>query len=471
MTSPADHIDDEHEAFRAALASVHQDGRRRWITARQPSGRLYRWRTIVAWILVVFFVSAPFVSVGGHQFMLLNLLQRRFVLFGVPFWPQDLWLLVLVFLVCLVTIVLLTATIGRVWCGWMCPQTIFLEMVFRRLEWLIEGSAGVQLARRAAGWTAERIVRAGIKHAVFLILSFGIANVFLAYLISSKTLLRYVHDGPAGHLDILVPLGLFSIVFYAVFARFREQACVIVCPYGRYMSSLVDDRTLAVTYDNVRGEPRGKGKDREGRGDCVDCHQCVTVCPTGIDIRNGLQLECVQCTACIDACNTVMTKVQRPQGLIRYTSADAVRTGVRRWWTPRIAAYAVVWVVLVSVVTTLFLTRAPMDVVLLRMEGTRWITTMHGTANVYRLDITNRRASAGTLQIDVVQPAGGTIVLAGIPSVIDGHSHQAGRCVITLPAEVVRRGVRSVTVNVRVDGIVTSTEQLPFLAPPGGSTP
>lgn len=453
---------EDYDRFRAELANVEKDGRRKKVYAKKPSGTLYRWRTAVAAVLITFFITAPFIHVGGHQFMLLNLLERRFVLFGVPFWPQDLWLLVLLFLLCVVSIVLMTATLGRIWCGWMCPQTVFLEMLFRKLEWWIEGPPASQLNLRKNGWTRERVLRGGTKHVLYILLSFLIANVFLAYLISSDTLLQYVADGPAAHMGIIVPLALFSLVFYAVFARFREQACVVVCPYGRYMSSLVDDSTLTVTYDDIRGEPRGKRKQRDAMGDCVDCHQCVTVCPTGIDIRNGIQLECVQCTACIDACNDVMRKTKQPEGLIRYMSLDVIHNKRKGWITPRIIAYAAVWVVLVAVVSVLFAMRTPLDFAVLRQEGTTWIRTSGGIANIYRFEVTNRTNEAGHFEVRVVRPRNAVGSLIGMSDSLRAFQQTNGRYIVTVPEST---NPTSVKLQMLLNGTVQAVEEVRFLTP------
>ncbi|MFN6113620.1 MAG: 4Fe-4S dicluster domain-containing protein, partial [Bacteroidota bacterium] len=308
---------DDHERFRAELASIRPDGRRRWIYARKPRGRYTRWRSIVSLVLLAFLMLAPYVKVDGHQFMLLNIIDRKFVFFGFPFWPSDFYLVTLMFLTTIVTFVIATASLGRIWCGWLCPQTVFMEMVFRKIEWLVEGSPVEQAKRHAGPWNADRITRTGIKFVIFFALSFLIANTFLSYVISSDVLLRYIADGPMAHVELFVGLVFFTGVFFMVFYRFREQACLIACPYGRYMSALVDDKTVTVSYDHVRGEDRSKWSRQDvvaqraalangetfsrpaGSGDCLDCHQCVTVCPTGIDIRNGIQLECVGCTACI----------------------------------------------------------------------------------------------------------------------------------------------------------------------------
>ncbi|MFM8455528.1 MAG: cytochrome c oxidase accessory protein CcoG, partial [Ignavibacteria bacterium] len=364
------------ENFRNELASIDRDGSRKWIYARQPKGQYYTARTIVATILLIFLFAGPHIYVNGHPFMLLNLPERMFIVFGIPFMPQDFHLVVLLALSALVSVALFTAIAGRIWCGWMCPQTIFLEMVFRRIEWFIEGSPKEQAILNAGRWTQKKILKKSVKHIIFFGISFAIANTFLAYIIGRDELLKIQLDDPMNHLSGLGIITLFSFVFYAVFARFREQACLIACPYGRYQSVLVDKNTIAVTYDFVRGEPRGKQKNNNvgnmqtTKGDCIDCHQCVVVCPTGIDIRNGIQLECVNCTACIDACDHVMTKVGSPKGLIRYTSWEAVKNGTANIFTGRIKAYLAVWIILLSIVAFMFSKRTETETLILRQPGT-----------------------------------------------------------------------------------------------------
>lgn len=458
---------EDHERFRAEMASIAKDGRRKWVYARQPHGGYYRWRTIVATVLIVFFVASPFIHVGGHQFMLLNLIDRRFVLFGVPFWPQDLWLLLLLFLTCVVSVAVFTATLGRIWCGWMCPQTIFLEMVFRRIEWWIDGGPKEQAKRRGGPWTLDRLRRASLKHGIYGILSFGIANVFLAYLISSETLSRYVFDGPLTHWTVFVPLILFSGVFYLVFARFREQACVIVCPYGRFMSALVDDNTVTVTYDTIRGEPRGKGKNREAKGDCVDCYQCVTVCPTGIDIRNGIQLECVACTACIDACDDVMSKVGSPKGLIRYSSANGLKAA-SSWLTPRIKAYGAVWVVLVGIVTALFITRPDLEVTVLRQEGTTFVRTPDGIINFYRLELINKSSQPKNVALRVVGDEGITVRPLGTLEQLKPWHETKSRFIVTVPEAKLNNGLASVELDIIADGAAVQRESVRVIGSQSG---
>lgn len=472
---------EDHERFRAELASIQPDGRRRWIYARKPRGRYTTWRAIVSVVLLGFLVLAPFVKVGGHQFILLNILTREFVLFGVPFWPNDFYLVALLFLTGVITIVLFTATLGRIWCGWLCPQTVFMEMIFRKIEWLIEGGPKEQAQRRNGPWTVDRAWRAGLKVVVFAAISFGIANVFLSYVISSDQLLRYVVDGPFAHIELFAGLVFFTFVFFMVFYRFREQACLIACPYGRYMSALVDENTVAVTYDYKRGEARHKWTKADtdarrqsvqgathrapGVGDCVDCHQCVTVCPTGIDIRNGIQLECVNCTACIDACDEVMDKVGMDRGLIRYSSLTAIEQGTTRVFTRRIKAYLVVWCVFVMAVGVLFATRSDLDVVLLRQPKSTWTTMKEGTANFYALNIINKTSDDLPYELIVVSPAGYIIKPLNLPPTVKAEQKMEGRLIIIRTAASGRSGDEKLQLVLRSRGNVLRTFETTFMGP------
>ncbi len=433
---------DEHERFRAQLASVAPDGRRKWVYAKKPHGTFYRWRTALSILLLVFLAAVPFVKIGGQQFLLFGLLDRKFVLFGYPLWPEDFYLVVVLFLTGLVSIVLFTSVLGRIWCGWLCPQTVFLEMVFRKIEWWIDGSAGEQLTRHRGPWNFDRIWRLVSKQSIFFVISFAIANIFLAYVISGDTLKGYIKDGPTAHLSLLLALTAFTFVFYAVFARFREQACLVVCPYGRFMSALVDDNTVTITYDHKRGEPREKWKKNDTRnegdtGHCIDCHQCVAVCPTGIDIRNGIQLECVACTACIDACDEIMEKVKLPKGLIRYTSANALQSGITKWLTPRVKAYGSLWCALVLVTVGLFSFRSTLDINVLRSPGTTWTITADGIANFYELQIINKGARDLPYTLKIVQPAGATITSLGLVPDVPAGQMIKGRFLITMSQSLI----------------------------------
>jgi cytochrome c oxidase accessory protein FixG len=467
--------ENEHERFRNELASIAPDGRRRWVYARQPSGRFYRARTIVSVVLLAFLFLAPFVRVGGLPLMLFNVIDRRFVLFGVLFWPQDFYQVVLIALTAIVALALSTAAVGRIWCGWLCPQTVFLEMLFRRIEFWTEGSAAQQLRRNRGPWTADRVWRHGVKLSVFFALSFLIANTFLAYIIGADALWAIVTDPPSRHLAGLTAITLFSFVFFLVFARFREQACVLACPYGRVMSSIIDRHTITVTYDVRRGEPRGKlvrGADAGAapRGDCVDCHQCVTVCPTGIDIRNGIQLECVNCTACIDACDDVMTRLSRPRGLIRLTSHEAVTGGAAHWLTGRVKAYVAVWLVMVAAVGVVLARRTALDVVVLRQPGTLYATLPDGrVTNFYTVQVFNRSRQPQDYEVDVVSPAGAAITPLGLPARVDAHDLLEGRMLVTLPASSAAANPK-LALAVRAGGRVMQRLESSFVGPPSGGT-
>ena len=462
---------EEHDTFRNELASVARDGRRRWIFARQPSGPLYRARTALGGLLIGFLFLAPFVSVHGQPLMLLNVLDRKFVILGTLFRPQDFHIVVILALAGLVTLMLFTVVVGRVWCGWMCPQTIFMEMLFRRIEYAIDGSAEQQVRRRQGEWTRDRAIRTVLKHAIFFALSFLIANVFLAWIIGAPLLITIVTDSPSRHIGGLVAISVFSAVFYAVFARFREQACVLACPYGRVLSALVDERTITVTYDRARGEPRSRlvrGTHPASVGDCIDCHRCVTVCPTGIDIRNGLQLECVACTACIDACNDVMQRVGRPAGLIRHTSAEAIRHGSRRRITGRVAAYLMVWVLLVAAGSFLLATRPDLDLVILRQPGTLYATVAgNAVANFYTVEALNRSNRPAPFSIEVLEPPGATVTTLGPSPEVPANGVLDLRFLLQLPSASMSGPSTAVKFAVRSNGRIVQEIDSAFLGPAG----
>lgn len=367
----------DQDNFRDTIATINEEGKRAWIFPKKPSGKLYEYRKYASYFLLVFLFASPFLKVNGNQFLMFNVLERRFNVFGFPFWPQDFYLFVISMLIGVVFVALFTVAFGRIFCGWMCPQTIFMEMVFRRIEYWIDGDRGAQIKLDRQKWNAEKIRKRVIKWITFFMISYLIANVFLAYLIGSDRLIRYIYEGPLAHLSTMVSLLIFTAVFYFVFAWFREQVCIITCPYGRMQSVLLDNKSIVVAYDHKRGEAENgrkkwrKDEDREalGHGDCIDCFQCVNVCPTGIDIRNGTQLECVNCTACIDECDTIMEKVKLPKGLIRYASEDEIVKKEKFKFTPRLKGYTAVLVILISILIGMLFLRTDLEANILRLPG------------------------------------------------------------------------------------------------------
>lgn len=367
----------DEERFRDRISTVSEEGKRVWVYPKKPSGRYYNYRKIVSYILLTILVISPFIKIDGNQFLMFNVLERRFNIFGFPFWPQDFYLFVIAMIIGVVFIVLFTAAFGRIFCGWICPQTIFMEMVFRRIEYWIDGDRGAQIRLDKQPWNADKIKKRVLKWSIFFLISFFIANIFLAYIIGSDRLLQYISQGPTANISTLISLLIFTGIFYFIFAWFREQVCIIACPYGRLQGVLLDNKSIVVAYDYKRGEKeKGRAKfkkneDREasGKGDCIDCFQCVNVCPTGIDIRNGTQLECINCTACMDACDEIMEAVNLPKGLIRYASEENIEKKAKFEFTPRLKGYTAVLVILIGVLVGLLFVRSDVEATVLRIPG------------------------------------------------------------------------------------------------------
>ncbi|MEO6541785.1 MAG: cytochrome c oxidase accessory protein CcoG, partial [Ferruginibacter sp.] len=353
----------KQESFRDSVATINSDGKRNFINPKKPAGKLYNLRTWFSIAYLVVFFTLPFIKVNGGPLFLFNVLERRFIFFGMTFWPQDFFIFAIGFLTFVVFVILFTVVFGRVFCGWACPQTIFMEMVFRKIEYWIDGDSTKQKQLRAMAWNAEKIRKRAFKFIAFFAISFLIANFFLAYIIGMDQLIGYIKN-PAAHAGTFISLMIFTTIFFFVYWWFREQVCIVVCPYGRLQGVLLDKNSIVVAYDHKRGEERGKLKKADDhdcsnckddgacksitakfeaytkKGDCIDCFACVRVCPTGIDIRNGTQLECINCTACIDACDDIMVKIDKPKGLIRYASENSITDGVKLKFNKRIKAYS-----------------------------------------------------------------------------------------------------------------------------------
>ena len=393
----------KNESFRDSIGTIDEEGKRSWVYPKKPSGKFYEYRKYVSYFLLAFLFAAPFIKINGNQFLLFNFLERRFNIFGFPFWPQDFHLFVISMLIGVVFIILFTVAFGRIFCGWICPQTIFLEMVFRRIEYAIEGDRGKQIRLDKQVWNAEKIRKKGLKWFFFFIISFLIANIFLAYIIGSDKLLEYILEGPTENWNTLISLTIFTGVFYFVFAWFREQVCIIACPYGRLQGVLLDNKSIVVAYDHKRGEKEEgrakfkKNEDREasGKGDCIDCFQCVHVCPTGIDIRNGTQLECVNCTACIDACDSIMEAVNLPKGLIRYASEENIEKKTKFKFSPRLKGYTAVLFILIGVLVGMLFLRNDVEARVLRLPGQLYEHKENNMiSNVFTFKLINKTTEA-----------------------------------------------------------------------------
>lgn len=363
-------IKEAADDFRNSVSTMDKDGKRIWLYPQKPKGKLYNARTYVSYFLLLVFFGLPFIRINNEPLFLLDVVNRKFVLFNVIFYPQDFFLFGLMMITVMVFIVLFTVVFGRVWCGWACPQTIFMEMLFRKIEYWIEGDSVQQKILDRSPWTNEKLFKRISKYTIFFAISVVISLLFLSYVRGTERMF-YLFTGPFhDNISMTISLLVFSFIFFGVFAWFREQVCIVVCPYGRLQGVLLDQNSIIVAYDHVRGEPREKYKKVDtGAGDCIDCYQCVKVCPTGIDIRNGTQLECVNCTACIDACDYMMEKVKRPKGLIRFASENNIISGTKPAFTGRIIGYTAVLVMLIGILGFSLYSRKPVETKVLRMPG------------------------------------------------------------------------------------------------------
>lgn len=471
------------DKYRDHLATVNEKGGRNWIYPKKPSGRYYKARNIVAFFLLAFFFAGPFIEINGQPLLMINILEREFVIFGVRFWPQDLHLLVFGMLTFIIAVVLFTAIFGRLFCGWACPQTIFMEMVFRRIEYWIEGDASDQIRLNKAPWNAEKILKKTSKHVIFYGMAFLISNLFLAYVIGKDAWFELVTDPPSQHLGGLSAMIIFSGVFYGVFAFMREQVCHFVCPYGRMQSVMLDNNSINVMYDYIRGEDRARVGDRKkveaGKatladlgfdenasfGDCIDCYQCVKVCPMGIDIRNGTQLECVHCTACIDACDQIMDKIDKPRGLVRYSSENAIRSKERKIINPRVIGYSSVLLALLTIFVVLMSMRTELETTILREPGTLY-QELPGNrySNIYEIKVINKTFDDIEYDLELISPEGVVVSLGNITS-ISGQSVAEGRFMVQLSEEVLDGLQTELTFRVKSNGKVVETVKTGFLGP------
>ena len=385
---------------RDSVTTIRTDGSRPFLFPADTRGRFTFLRWFTGWLLIAVYLLLPWIKVGGHPAVFLDIAERRFHLFGITLAAQDLWLLFFVITGVGFSLFFITALLGRIWCGWACPHTVFLDHIYRRIERLIDGDAVKRRALEAAPMTPLKITKRIIKHTAFVVVSAAIMHLFLAYFVSIPEVWAMMTHAPFAHWPAFVFMAISTGILYFNFAWFREQLCIVICPYGRIQSALIDDHSLVIGYDTTRGEPRGK-VGTEGAGDCIACSRCVHVCPTGIDIRQGLQMECIGCTACIDACDEVMTRLKRPRGLIRYDSQSRFGGGITRWVRPRTILYLVLLTIGASVATWALSTVHSASFGVTRMTGAPYIVDATTVRNQFLVRIVNKRSEPARFALDV----------------------------------------------------------------------
>lgn len=381
---------------RDSVTSIGKDGSRYFLNPADVRGHFTRFRRVFAYFLIIIYASVPFIQINGHPAVLFDAANLRFYFFGLTFASQDFWLGFFVITGLGFFLFYITALLGRLWCGWACPQTVFLEHVYRRIERLIEGDANKRIKLQKSPWTPRKVALRVIKHCIYLVFSLVIAHLFLAYFIPTNILYQWVLSSPASHPKAFVFILIVAGLLYFNFSWFREQLCIIICPYGRLQSALIDDDSLIIGYDEKRGEPRGKVSNLEA-GDCIDCNRCVQVCPTGIDIRQGLQMECIGCANCVDACNEIMSKVNRPKGLIRYDSLHGLNGQKTKFIRPRTIVYTILLLLGACVLAFSVKDLTPTNLAVTRMLGEPYYVTNVYIRNQYLLRITNKENQSQTL--------------------------------------------------------------------------
>lgn len=461
-------IPEQDEYFRDHFNAVTEDGKRNWFYPQKPKGNWHNRRVWFTVVLLGLLFAAPFIKLNGQPLLLLNVLERKFIIFGIFIGPQDYWLFGLTMLSFMVFIVLFTTVFGRLWCGWACPQTVFMEMVFRKIEYAIEGDAGKQKLLNKAPWNTDKIIKKGSKYFLFLAVSFLIANLLLAYVIGVDELSKIISEPIGEHIPLFSGIVAFTAIFYFNFAWLRDQACTVVCPYGRLQGVLMDRNSIVVAYDYKRGETRGKlhkGKERT-EGDCISCNQCVAVCPTGIDIRNGMQMECVNCTACIDACDSIMDRVGFDRGLIRYTSENAIVNKTSKLITPRVIGYVVVLILLWSGLGFMLASRTDTQTTMFRAPGSQYVENKDGSiSNLYTFKIFNKTNHVVRPKL-VLENSQGKLIFAGTPDLtLDGAGMAQGTVFIVIPKSELTSRKTKLKLSVYQNNEKLETFETTFMAP------
>lgn len=455
--------------FRDTPAYVGEGGNRVWVYPKKPSGQLHNWRVGATIALLGLLFTGPFIKIGGQPLLLLNIFDRHFIIFGKVFWPQDMYLFIFLLLIFFVFIILFTVIFGRVWCGWACPQTLFMEMVFRKIEYWIDGDHNQQRKLNALPWNGEKLGKRIFKYMAFLSISILISHTVMAYLIGWENTLEIISNSPLQNLTGFIALIIFTGIFFFVFTVLRDQACTVICPYGRLQSVMLDKNSIVVIYDWLRGEPRGKINKTEiqnTKGDCIDCKLCVQVCPTGIDIRNGTQMECVNCTACIDVCDDVMVKIQNPKGLIRFDSFKGVSEKLPFKPHARIIGYSVVLMLLLSGFTSLLLTRTDFQATVTKVRGTTYQTQPNGDiSNLYNIQVVNKTFEEIQVAIKLKNKEGEVVIIGGNKIALAAQAKSESTFFITIPQVSILKNRQDLQLEIYAGDKLIEDIETSFVAP------
>jgi len=458
------------EEYRDTLATVDEQGKRIWVYPKKPKGKFHNKRIVVTILLLTTLFTGPFIKIGGQPLLLFNIFERKFVLFGQAFWPQDFFLFALTLVILFVFIILFTVVFGRIWCGWACPQTLFLEMVFRKIEYWIEGDANQQRKLNKAPWGKKKLFKKGSKHLIYIAISVLISHTVMSYIIGVEQTVEIISKSPNENFSGFLAIMFFTGLFYWVFAYFREQACVAVCPYGRLQGVLLVKNSIVVAYDWLRGEPRGKinKQKNEEKGDCIDCKLCIHVCPTGIDIRNGTQLECVNCTACIDVCDDVMDKIGKPKGLIRFSSYNAIKEGITKIINARVIGYSIVLIALISLLSFFIGTRSDVQVTILKVPGQLYQKTEDNRiSNLYNIEFVNKTFEDKyiVLKIESEQFNAELSQVGNQDIYVPASELYKGVFFIKIPKNEIKHSKNILTIAVYSEGILIDRIETKFLGP------
>jgi len=456
------------ETFRDRASTVTKTGKRNWIYALKPVGKWYNYRKYTAWFYLIVFFTMPFIKVNGLPFMMINVIEAKFILFSKIFWPQDFFIFAIAMITFIIFIVLFTVVYGRLFCGWVCPQTVFMEFVFRPIEWLIEGSPSEQKKLKESGSIREKTIKKVLKHGLFLLISLIIAHTFLAYILGIDEIVKIIHEPVSEHIGLLTGLIIFTLLFYGVFAFVRDLVCTTICPYGRLQGVMFDKDTMQIAYDYKRGEPRAKFKKNVERteGDCIGCLKCVKVCPTGIDIRDGLQMECVGCTACIDACNEVMESIHLEKGLIRYASENEISTGKKFHFNTRMKAYTVLLCILMVIMGVLISTRKTVDTYVSRVKGQLYQEMPGGNiSNLFEAKIINKTRAEFPITLKVEDIEGNIKLVGADQMVLKKEAINNYTFFLEIPKELIPKRSTKIKIGVYKGNERIQTIKTKFLGP------